>query len=111
MYNPQLKTFLQVADAGSFNKAAEQLYITSSAVVKQINLLEESLGLKLFERTHRGLILTEAGKSLYRDTKYIIGYLPPASQEMGIRTNLTLFGDRLYASRDGEYTHSHSNFH
>lgn len=74
MYNPQLKTFLQVADAGSFNKAAEQLYITSSAVIKQINLLEDSLGLKLFERTHRGLILTEAGKSFYRDAKYIIGY-------------------------------------
>lgn len=74
MYNPQLKTFLQVADAGSFNKAAEQLYITSSAVIKQINLLEDSLELKLFERTHRGLILTEAGKSLYQDTKYIIGY-------------------------------------
>ena len=74
MYNPQLETFLRVADAGSFNKAAEESYITSTAVIKQINLLEESLGLKLFERTHRGLYLTKAGKSLYQDSKYIIQY-------------------------------------
>lgn len=49
-------------------------FITPTAVIKQINLLEESLGVSLFERTHRGLILTEAGKSVYQDTKYIIQY-------------------------------------
>ena len=74
MYNPQLETFLKVADAGSFNKAAEEMYITPTAVIKQINLLEGSLDVKLFERTHRGLTLTKAGKSLYRDAKYIIRY-------------------------------------
>lgn len=74
MYNPQLETFLRVADAGSFNKAAEDAYITPTAVMKQINLLESSLDVKLFERTHRGLILTKAGKSLYQDTKYMIQY-------------------------------------
>ena len=74
MYNPQIETFIKVADAGSFNKAAEELYITPTAVIKQINLLESSLDLVLFERTHRGLILTNAGKSLYQDAKYIIGY-------------------------------------
>ena len=74
MYNPQIETFIKVADAGSFNKAAEELYITPTAVIKQINLLESSLDLVLFERTHRGLILTNAGKSLYQAAKYIIGY-------------------------------------
>lgn len=74
MYNPQLDTFLRVADAGSFNKAAEKSYITPTAVIKQINLLEAELGVKLFERTHRGLTLTKAGKSLYQDAKYIIQY-------------------------------------
>lgn len=48
MYNPQLVTFIHVADAGSFNKAAEQSYITPTAVIKQINLLEDNLGVKLF---------------------------------------------------------------
>lgn len=74
MYNLQLETFIVVADMGSFNKAAEALYITPPAVTKQINLLEKDLDLKLFVRTHRGLALTEAGKSLYRDAKYIIQY-------------------------------------
>lgn len=74
MYNPQLETFLRVADAGSFNKAAAELYITPTAVIKQINLLEEHLGVTLFERTHRGLILTEAGRSMYQDAKYMIQY-------------------------------------
>lgn len=74
MYNPQLETFIKVADAGSFNKAAEQSFITPTAVIKQINLLEAGLGAALFDRTHRGLTLTKAGKSLYRDSKYIIQY-------------------------------------
>lgn len=74
MYNPQLETFLCVAEAGSFNKAAERLYISPPAVIKQINLLEESLGLQLFVRTHRGLQLTSAGRSLVQDAKYIIQY-------------------------------------
>ncbi len=74
MYNPQLETFIVVADMGSFNKAAEALYITPPAVTKQINLLENDLGLQLFNRTHRGLTLTEAGKSLYKDAKYVIQY-------------------------------------
>lgn len=74
MYNPQLETFLHVADAGSFNKAAEALFITPPAVIKQITSLETSLDLQLFHRSHRGLTLTEAGKSLYRDAKYIIEY-------------------------------------
>ena len=63
-----------MADAGSFSKAAEEAFITPTAVIKQINILESSLGVKLFDRTHRGLTLTKAGRSLYQDTKYIIRY-------------------------------------
>lgn len=74
MYNPQLETFLCVVEAGSFSKAAETLYISAPAVIKQINSLEKSLDLKLFERSYRGLTVTPAGQSLYKDTKYIINY-------------------------------------
>lgn len=74
MYNPQLETFIRVADAGSFNRAAEELYISPPAVIKQMNLLEAELGISLFIRTHRGLLLTEAGKSFYQDAKYMIQY-------------------------------------
>ena len=74
MYNPQLEMFLRVADTGSFNKAAEELFITPPAVIKQITSLESSLDLQLFIRSPRGLKLTEAGKSIYRDAQYIIQY-------------------------------------
>ena len=74
MYNPQLDTFLCVVEAGSFSKAAEKLYISAPAVIKQINSLENSLNLQLFERTHRGIVVTESGKSLYQDAKYLIQY-------------------------------------
>ena len=74
MYNPQLETFICVVEAGSFSKAADKLFISPPAVIKQINSLEASLGLKLFSRTHRGLVVTEAGKSIYNDAVYIINY-------------------------------------
>lgn len=74
MYNPQLETFICVVESGSFSKAAEKLFITSPAVIKQINSLEDGLKLQLFKRTHRGLIVTEAGNSLYQDAKYLIQY-------------------------------------
>ncbi|MCI8329659.1 MAG: LysR family transcriptional regulator [Oscillibacter sp.] len=74
MYNHQLDTFIQAADAGSFSKAAEALFISSTAVMKQINLLEGNLGVQLFHRTPRGLTLTNAGKSYYQDAKYMIQY-------------------------------------
>lgn len=45
MFNPQLTAFLCAADCGSFNKAADQLYISPTAVMKQINGLEKHLGL------------------------------------------------------------------
>ena len=69
MLNPNLKTFLCVADCGSFNKAAEKLYISPPSVMKQINALEKHLELKLFERTSQGIRLTPAGRVLYRHTK------------------------------------------
>lgn len=74
MYNPQLETFITVAENGSFSKAAEVLYITPTAVMKQINALEERLGIMLFARTNHGLQITEAGKSFMQDAKYIIDY-------------------------------------
>lgn len=78
MYNHQLDTFICAADAGSFAKAGEELYISSTAVMKQINLLEDALEVQLFVRTPRGLTLTDAGKSYYQDAKYMIQYAKDA---------------------------------
>lgn len=62
MYDRHLDTFVQVADSGSFLKASEKLYISANAVTKQINLLENDLGVRLFQRSTQGLALTEAGQ-------------------------------------------------
>ena len=67
MYNPQLDTFIRVAEAGSFSKAAQESFITPTAVIKQMNLLESRLGLTLFHRSHQGLSPTRAGRSLLAD--------------------------------------------
>ena len=50
----------------SFTKAAEELFITQSAVSRQIRALEEHLSVPLFERRHRALVLTEQGRTLQR---------------------------------------------
>lgn len=74
MYNPLLVTFLAVADCGSFTKAAEKLFISPTAVMKQMNALEAHMNLKLTERTQTGIRLTKAGGIIYRDTKFIMDY-------------------------------------
>lgn len=74
MYNPQLDTFICVAESGSFSKAAQTLFITPTAVIKQMNLLESRLGLTLFHRSHQGLLLTKAGESLLKDARHIVRY-------------------------------------
>lgn len=72
LYDPHLDLFLQVAELGSFSKAADAGFITPSAVIKQINLLEDELGVRLFERTHRGVKLTKSGESLKKDAPKLI---------------------------------------
>lgn len=74
MYNSMLDTFIAVADSGSFTKAADSLYISPTAVMKQMNALESRLNLKLIERTPSGVYLTPSGKVIYRDAKFIIDY-------------------------------------
>lgn len=74
MYDPSLDTFIAVAECGSFTKAAQRLYISSTAVMKQMNALERRLELKLLDRTPSGVRLTSAGEIIFRDAQFIIGY-------------------------------------
>lgn len=74
MYNHFLDTFIIVADCGSFTKAAGKLFISPTAVMKQMNALEAELELKLLERTPAGVHLTTAGRMIYQDAKFIIEY-------------------------------------
>ncbi|RUT35000.1 LysR family transcriptional regulator [Arsenicitalea aurantiaca] len=62
----KLRIFHTAAEAGSFTHAAEKLGMSQSAVSRQISALEDDLGLKLFIRHARGLVLTEVGEQLFR---------------------------------------------
>lgn len=81
MFEGRLETFLKVAESGSFTKASEELYITPTAVMKQINSLENELSVSLFARTNRGLTLTKAGESFCADARYILEYVGRAAQK------------------------------
>ena len=72
MISQQLKTFVTVAKVGSFSKAAEELFITPASVMKQINILEQRIGITLFRRTARGAELTDAGRQMYIASENII---------------------------------------
>ena len=63
-----LRGFEAAARNLSFTKAAEELFVTQSAVSRQVKSVEDHLGVALFARRHRALALTEAGHDLYRVT-------------------------------------------
>lgn len=106
MYNPQLDTFICVVEAGSFSKAADKLYISLPAVIKQINSLENNLGVQLFARTHRGLVVTAAGESLYQDAKYMVNYskyeITPVEPYTSDDLNWTNSSSRVSREHDDE---------
>ncbi|HAU31257.1 MAG: Transcriptional regulator, LysR family [Desulfotomaculum sp. 46_80] len=70
----QLEVFLWVAELKGFTKAAKRLYMSQPAVSFQIQSLEEFLGVKLFWRNEKNVILTEAGKLLFEQAKQIVAH-------------------------------------
>ena len=68
----KLRTFVTLADAGSYSEAAERLYMTQSNVSKQIQSLEKELGDVLVDRTRRNIRFTEAGQTVLRHARYLL---------------------------------------
>ena len=68
----QLEAFVQVAQSGSFSKAAKQLYLTQPTVSAHISSLEKELDARLFVRNTKEVSLSEDGKTLYNYAKQII---------------------------------------
>ncbi|BFM48117.1 LysR family transcriptional regulator [Marinomonas sp. THO17] len=60
----ELLTFIKVAETASFSEAADKLFVTQPAISKRIAALESNLGVKLFDRIGRQVLLTEAGHNL-----------------------------------------------
>lgn len=68
----QLRTFLTVADEGHLTRAAEKLFTSQPAVSTQIRALEDELGVRLFDRSPRGMTLTGAGVTLQEQARKIV---------------------------------------
>ena len=77
----QIRYFLTVADLGGFTQAAGALFVAQPALSRQIALLEEELGFRLFERTARGLRLTPPGRLLRERVGNIDKLLLAATEE------------------------------
>lgn len=80
MLNTNIMVFMEVARQGSFTKATNNLYMTSTAVMKHINNLEKELGFKLFTRSNQGVTLTDAGEVFFEDCKKIVEQTKAALQ-------------------------------
>jgi len=110
-----LRTFCVAARYESFRTAAEELFITASAVSHQIKSLEQELGLALFERGTRDLKLTERGKEFYEEVSPLIEQLDgvatsfrAAGKRSSVRISVQpFFASELFVPRLSEFTAEH----
>lgn len=68
----QLRTFAAVADAGNLTRAAERLHLSQPAVSAHVKALEDDFGVRLFERTPGGMVVTRAGRSLLAHAEQVL---------------------------------------
>lgn len=107
-----LRTFCVAAKHQSFSAAAEELFITPSAVSHQVRSLEEELGQRLFDRNARDLKLTGTGQALYADVGPLIEEMDgivanyrAAESRHKIRLSVQpFFGSEYFVPRLGEFT-------
>lgn len=92
----QLRTFVTVAREGNLTRAADILCLSQPAVSGQIKLFEDELGLKLFERNSRGMVLTERGRALLEMAEQAIS----AARQVKVRAE-TLRDDLMGELRIG----------
>lgn len=78
----QLQAFVAVYEEGSFNRAARRENATQSGLSMQVANLETQIGLRVFERTAKGIVPTPAGERLYRRAKEIIRAMGEAESEL-----------------------------
>lgn len=87
-----LKNFMKIAEQGSICKAAESLHISQPPLSRQLKSLEDELGAKLFERSPKGVKLTEKGQLLYNRAASLISYNDLIARELTNNINIIRFG-------------------
>jgi DNA-binding transcriptional LysR family regulator len=85
----RLRTFVTVAEQGTVSKAALRLHVSQPSLSRQIGDLQQELGLRLFDRVGRRLVLTSEGEQLLGDCRNLLGYASSLSE----RAQLLRHGD------------------
>src|ERR1700737_109085 len=78
----RLRTFVAVAELGTVSKAALRLRITQPALSRQIRDLQQELGLRLFDRVGRGLVLTSEGEQFLGDCRGALGHIDSLAERV-----------------------------
>ena len=99
----QLKTFVQVAEEGNLTRAAEKLFTSQPAISAQIKALEEELGVELFQRSARGMTLTEAGSQLDEYARRTLASAEAMKQQARALQNELLGEPRIGVHTDFEF--------
>src|SRR5476649_66929 len=76
----RIRTFVTVAEQGSVSSAAVRLHVSQPALSRQIGELQQELGLKLFDRVGRRLVLTTGGEQLLEDCRGLLGHAAALSE-------------------------------
>ena len=72
MNENQIDTFIEIAQTGSFSRAAQNMHISQPAVTYRMRMLEEELGVKLFDRSYNPMTLTPAGEHFIRNAQELL---------------------------------------
>jgi LysR family transcriptional regulator, nitrogen assimilation regulatory protein len=100
----QLRYFVAAAELENLSLAAARLQIAQSAVSRQIRLLEEELGVLLLERVGRGVVLTEAGRTLLERSRHLLEEVGQIKAEVADRARLP--GGTLRIGANPSFGHS-----
>lgn len=93
------RIFREVAETGNFSKAAQNLYISQSAVSQSIRQLEDGLHTRLFSRTPRGVSLTEDGRLLFDYVRSAMGLLETGEDKLA-QTQALQMGNLVIGASD-----------
>ena len=87
-----LRNFVKIAETGSISSAAKELHLSQPPLTKQMHALEESLGARLFDRSVKGITLTEEGKLLYSHATSLIAHSDLVISEITHNVGKVRFG-------------------
>ena len=84
----QLKYILAISSTGSMNKAAEQLYVSQPSLTSSVQELEKEIGIKIFNRSGRGVTLTNDGVEFVQYARQVVGQFDVLSEKYSGRGNV-----------------------